>query len=356
MTEDEKMMCGTWRLEREIGRGAYGVVYLAVNATGDRAAVKVCRRDALDEAGYARELRGATLYRAIPTSTGLVRMRELAEMPWGFYAVMDLADDEFIGASAPLDAYRPRTLASVIEGEKALPLSECVTLARALAKGLVTLQRHHLLHRDVKPANVLYVDGDPVLSDFGLVVEEATATSHVGTPGYVPPETFTSSAGDVYSLGLLLKAASFGRRVEDLAKGPAQEADTLAPSFSAWWRILNKATAETPSMRYQSAKAFLKDLEFLALAMKARPVITWGVRIALAALVIGIVIYLVGPVASSIRRQTREERRVEKMREDTVSNVRTNLLPKISIDLKRTRENIRKVTEGASRAHEGSRK
>ena len=261
-----------WKLEREIGRGAYGVVYLAVNAMGERVAAKVCRRDAISEECYARELRGARLYREIPPQDGLVRVREFVETDWGFYTIMDLADDEFADASVATDAYRPKTLASVIEGEKALSLVDSVKLALALTKGLVTLQKHHLLHRDIKPANVLYVRGKPVLSDPGLVVEEASAMSLVGTPGYVPPEKFTSSASDIYSLGLVLKAASFGRRVEDLAKGPAQEADTGAPQFATWWRILNKATDETPARRYQSAKALLKDVRRLHLKIAASPV------------------------------------------------------------------------------------
>ena len=254
--------CGDWRLAREIGHGAYGVVYLAVGSDGKRAAVKVCRREEIGEERYARELRGARLYSAIPRTAGLVCMKELVEEPWGFYSVMDLADHEFDGETSE-DMYRPKTLASILGGVKALSLDESVKLGIALAKGLETLQRHHLLHRDIKPGNVIYVGGRPVLSDPGLVVEESEAASLVGTPGYVPPENFTAAVGDVYSLGLTLKAASFGRGIEDLDKGPALEADTSAAQFPAWWRILNKATDPTPSRRYQSAKALLKDLEGL---------------------------------------------------------------------------------------------
>lgn len=260
---ESRVDCGGWRLGREIGHGAYGVVYAATKDRGECAAVKVCRRDAIGDERYGRELRGARLYSSIPPQEGLVRMRELAETQWGFYAVMDLADDEFGGDGTALTEYRPKTLARVIEGEKALPLGECVKLGVTLAKGLETLQRHHLLHRDIKPGNVIYVGGRPVLSDPGLVVEESEAGSLVGTPGYAPPENFIDAAGDVYSLGLTLKAASFGRRIEDVDKGPALEADTGAKFFPAWWRILNKATDPTPSRRYQSAKALLKDLERL---------------------------------------------------------------------------------------------
>ena len=262
-----KQQCGVWRLEREIGQGAYGVVYLAVGSDGVRAAVKVCRREAVGDERYERELRGAKLYRAIPPQEGLVRMRELVETEWGFYTVMDLADDEFGGPLEAASGYRPKTLARVIEGEKALPLKACVKLGIALASGLATLQRHHLLHRDIKPGNVIYIGGKPVLTDPGLLVDESEAASLVGTPGYVPPEKFTDAASDIYSLGLTLKAASFGRKLEDLDKGPALEADTGAALFPAWWRILNKATDPTPSRRYQSAKAFLKDLKSLRMKM-----------------------------------------------------------------------------------------
>lgn len=255
--------CGGWRLGREIGSGAYGVVHFATGPGGAVAAVKVCRRDSIGDERYGRELRGAKLYSAIPPQEGLVRMMELIEEPWGFCSVMELADDEFGRGLSDAQAYRPKTLAAVIEGEKALPLSESVDLGVTLARGLVVLQRHHLLHRDIKPGNVVYIGGRPALSDPGLVVEDSKAVSLVGTPGYVPPENFTAAAGDIYSLGRTLKAASFGRRVEDLDRGPAQEADTGSKFFPAWWRIINKATDEDPRRRYRSAKALLRDLEGL---------------------------------------------------------------------------------------------
>ena len=295
-----KQQCGVWRLEREIGQGAYGVVYLAVGSDGVRAAVKVCRREAVGDERYERELRGAKLYRAIPPQEGLVRMRELVETEWGFYTVMDLADDEFGGPLEAASGYRPKTLARVIEGEKALPLKECVKLGIALASGLATLQRHHLLHRDIKPGNVIYIGGKPVLSDPGLLVDESEATSLVGTPGYVPPENFTAAAGDIYSLGLTLKAASFGRKLEDLDKGPAQEADTSAPLFPAWWRILNKAADPTPSRRYQSAKALIKDLKSLRMRMAIATTV-WS-RMGKIAVALSVLV-LIGVSALSFIRQ-----------------------------------------------------
>lgn len=273
--EDQVKSCGAWTLVQEIGRGAYGVVYRAAGPDGERAAVKVCRRNDIGDECYDRELRGAKLFKSIPPQEGLVRMQDLVETEWGFYTVLDLADDEFGGSSNSSEDYRPKTLARVIAGEKALPLKECVKLAISLANGLSALQRHHLLHRDIKPGNIIYVGGRPVLSDPGLLIEESDAVSLVGTPGYVPPEKFTDAASDIYSLGLTLKAASFGRQVDELDKGPAMEADTGAACFPAWWRILNKATDPDASRRYQSAKALVKDLKTLQLRMFFAK-LSWG--------------------------------------------------------------------------------
>ena len=322
--EDKSLMhCGDWRLDREIGHGAYGVVYLAErSADGCWAAVKVCRRDDIGEERYERELRGARLYSEIPPQEGLVSIIEFAEEEWGFYTVMDLADDEFDRESPTAESYRPKTLASVIEGEKALPLGECVKLGITLAKGLAALQRHHLLHRDIKPGNVIYVKGKPVLSDPGLVVEESEAASLVGTPGYVPPENFTAAASDVYSLGLTLKAASFGRRIEDLDKGPAIEADTGAKSFPAWWRILNKATDEEPRSRYQSAKAILKDFESLRLKMAIAYIV--GLRTVKVAIVLAVIAFIAITISFVFSgKRTRED--LARYKEGTVTNYERSL-------------------------------
>ena len=318
-----QMICGPWQCMYEIGHGAYGTVYLAERLDGERVAVKLCRRDAVDDERYARELRGAKLYKAIPHHDGLVQMRELVETEWGFYAVMDLADDEFDRSDSPPESYRPKTLAKVIEGEKALPLKECVKLGIALAGGLAALQRHHLLHRDIKPGNVIYIGGNPVLSDPGLLVEESEAASLVGTPGYVPPEKFTEAASDIYSLGLTLKAASFGRKLEDLDRGPALEADTGAPLFPAWWRILNKATDPTPSRRYQSAKALLKDLKSLRRKMAVAAIVgSRAIKVALALVLIVTVAVEVSSVLANRRAKIEIARRAEMEKKEVEDAIR----------------------------------
>ena len=354
MTVNRVGKCGAWTLGREIGRGAAGVVYLATAAVGKFAAVKVCLREELGDVRYERELRGAKLYKRIPPSEGLVRLLELGECEWGFYTVMELADDEFGACPSATAGYRPKTLSSVIAGEKALSVKDSLKIGLALAKGLETLQRHHLLHRDIKPGNVISVRGRFVLSDPGLLIEESEAASLVGTPGYVPPENFVGAGGDVYSLGLTLKAASFGRPVEDLAMGPTMEADTGSPLFAAWWRILNKATHPDATKRYRSAKALLKDLQSLRLRM-AFSIFSWKVPFFLELAIIGLVILIgitifkvkLAPYGSPSKR-TREEQKAAA--QEVLDEFVSRRVKKEGANIEKARQTVQKVRADIEKA------
>jgi TolB-like protein len=69
-----------------------------------------------------------------------------------------------------------------------LPIVECVRIGRLLASALAHLHRHNLVHRDVKPSNIIFVEGQPKLADIGLVADVSEARSFVGTEGFIPPE------------------------------------------------------------------------------------------------------------------------------------------------------------------------
>ena len=289
---------------REIGRGAHGVVHLARNpATGAFAALKVCDRPEGDAAtpaalaAWERERRGTALYAALPPHPGLVRILAFDEAPDGrsFRVAMELADPEDAPASSTgrsfgiqhsafgIEAYRPRTLASVLQAEIALPLRDCLDLGLRLAGALEFLQSRHLAHRDVKPSNVLFVRGRPVLADVGLVADLREAKSLVGTPGYEPPEHHGTPQGDVYSLGRTLARASLGREPEEGGFVPCPEADSDAPGFWRWMQILARACALAPERRYRSAKALRKALAALALRVRLRTRVWPVLRLALLA-------------------------------------------------------------------------
>ena len=263
-----------YRCLREIGRGAYGTVYLASGPEGF-VALKLCvRPNDGDAAPYFREQRALETYVAMPPIEGIITIRKLVVVPDGkyFYYVMDLADDELRGRDIIPESYRPKTLVEVLEAESVLSLKASVTLGLRLAQTLVALQKRHLAHRDIKPGNILMVRGRPVLADIGLLTDmRRDDLSAVGTKGYAPPERHGQPSGDVFSLGQTLYRVSTGREVDEHGFAPTKESDFEAPFFGRWLAIIEKACDSDPLRRYRSAKGLLKDLRSLRRAMVLTP-------------------------------------------------------------------------------------
>jgi eukaryotic-like serine/threonine-protein kinase len=186
---------GRYRLGRLLGEGALGLVYEAVGEDGTAVAVKVLRPErAEDAAARARFVREARLAARIE-SRHVVPVLEVGES----YLVLP---------------YYPRgSLARRLE-EGTLGLDRTVRLAAELGRGLDALHEHGILHRDVKPSNVLLAeDGTAALADFGLArASDSTRITRdgqlVGTPHYLAPELIEGAeatrASDLYALGCLL--------------------------------------------------------------------------------------------------------------------------------------------------------
>lgn len=260
-----------YELLQEIGSGAYGRVFLARRG-GEFVALKRMERPADGDASlYERELRGVRTLMRVPPIEGVVRILdcEAAEDGRSFFYTMELADDE-VGGQPDSGHYRPKSLASVADAEVALPLGECLDIAIRLATALEGLQRLHIVHRDIKPGNVLYIRGKIALADPGLLADARDAASIVGTPGYAPPERQGSPAGDVFGLGRTLYRISTGRAPEEQGLPPCAEADTGNPGFWRWMMIVAKATDQLPSRRYGSAKGMLRDLRELRRLSRAK--------------------------------------------------------------------------------------
>ena len=268
----------------EIGRGGHGTVHLARWEGRWVALKRVERPGDGDAAGYERELRGVRTLARIPPKEGLVRIFavEARADGRGFEYAMELADDEE-GRNPGEGGYRPKTLAGVVAGETALPLKECVEIGIRIAGVLEHLQRHHVLHRDVKPGNIVFVGGKAVLADVGLAADARETASAVGTPGYAPPEREGSPGGDVYGLGMTLWRISTGRTPDEDGLAPCREADLESPHFCRWVAVLRRATSRDPERRYRSAKGMLKDLRKLRRQMRGRGRrLAWGLAAAAA--------------------------------------------------------------------------
>ncbi|MCL4788016.1 MAG: hypothetical protein KJ070_14685 [Verrucomicrobia bacterium] len=280
-------------LIRRIGQGAYGEVWLARNALGTWRAVKIVYRDNFKDARpYEREFAGIRRFEPLSRNNeGFVDILQVGRDDAGgwFYYVMELADaaephlngedggskmEDGISASEvqrhspssilnPCD-YQPRTLARDLHHRGRLPLEDCLQLGLTLTLALGHLHRHGLIHRDVKPSNIIYVGGVPKLADIGLVTEAQGANTFVGTEGFVPPEGPTSPQADLYALGKVLYEAAMGKDRHEFPE-PFTQIGTDRESIALMElnAVLLRACAPDPRKRYATAEEMHADLALL---------------------------------------------------------------------------------------------
>ncbi|MFL6113596.1 MAG: protein kinase domain-containing protein [Catenulispora sp.] len=206
LTADDPQWIGQYRLLRRLGAGGMGRVYLGRTAGGRTVAVKCVHADYADdhefrtrfrqEVAAARQVGGRWTAPVIDADTEGPR-------PW-------VATGYVAGPS----------LQAAVREFGPLPPSSVRALGAGLAEALGAVHRLGLVHRDVKPSNVLLALDGPRLIDFGITraldaAAQLTRTGHViGSPGYLSPEqaqgTTTGPAGDVFSLGAVLVFAATG--------------------------------------------------------------------------------------------------------------------------------------------------
>ncbi|MGD0383072.1 MAG: protein kinase, partial [Thermoguttaceae bacterium] len=194
-------------LIRPIGEGGFGRVWLAANqTTGRLRAVKLIplrRSGTTDAAG--REIVSLTRLEANlgHRHQNLLNIHHVGKTADYLFYVMDLADD-VSGSPAWNDPnYQPATLRKRLESGPLDP-EECFSCARQLLAGLASLHEAGMVHRDVKPANCLFVAGELKLADFSLLTEASPLVSRAGTEKYMPPDGHMDVRADVYAAGLVI--------------------------------------------------------------------------------------------------------------------------------------------------------
>lgn len=250
-------------LIERIGSGAYGEVWRARNlATGAARAVKIVFRSTFsDERPFNREFEGIRKFEAIshthPSQLALFQVGRNDAVGY-FYYVMELADS--VSASGP---YRARTLRGDLEGGR-LEAARVLEIALSLTEALAHLHASGLIHRDVKPSNIIFVNGRPKLADIGLVTDASDSRSIVGTEGYLPLEGPGTPAADIFALGKVLYEALTGQDRRQFPQLPTELREWPdAHLVFELNEILLKACAPNARERYSSADAMLADLKLL---------------------------------------------------------------------------------------------
>ena len=291
-------------LLRCIGGGSYGEVWLARNVLGDYRAVKVIYRDRFEhDRPYDREFEGIQKFEPISRlHESQVEILHVGrnEQAGYFYYVMELADDAAENPKSEIrnpketpstsdkkpssnetlrasefgipstfgirnsDLYIPHTLKLDLYRRGRLSADECIRIGLALTTALEHLHGHGLVHRDVKPSNIIFVGGVPKLADIGLVASMDATMSFVGTSGFLPPEGPGTPQADIYSLGKVLYEMSMGRDRQEFPKLPANLAEfDDPPCLLELNAVILKACHRDPRQRYQSSQAMAADLAVL---------------------------------------------------------------------------------------------
>ena len=263
-------LSGRYEIQREIGAGGMATVYLARDIRHDRrVAVKVLKPELGAVLGVERFLTEIRVTANLQ-HPNLLPLFDSGEADGLLFYVMPFVDGE--------------TLRNRLEREKQLPIAEAIHIAVAVAGALDYAHRHDVIHRDLKPDNILMHAGQPVIADFGIALAVTNAAGarmtqsglSLGTPQYMSPEQTTADRQidgrtDIYSLATVL--------YEMLAGDPPFTASTVqaviakvivdhpasvralrpaVPEYVA--SALEKALEKLPADRWPTAAAFAEAL------------------------------------------------------------------------------------------------
>jgi predicted Ser/Thr protein kinase len=269
---------GRYEITGELGRGAMGVVYKALDPTiGRTVALKTMRLDVhgLDAQEMVRRFQNEARAAGVLNHPNIVTIYDAGEQDGIFYIAM-----EFIEGT---------TLHELLVEKRVLATDEVLQLTRQICRGLDYAHSNSIVHRDIKPANIMITgNGTVKIMDFGIAKSggQVTNTGQVlGTPNYMSPEQVKGrqldGRSDLFSLGVILYEMMTGEKpfvgqnvttiiYKIVNENPITPRDldvTVHPGLSA---IVTKALAKAPDDRYQTGADLVRDLENYKLAGPVR--------------------------------------------------------------------------------------
>src|SRR3954447_9283372 len=267
--QQERVYNGRYELVRHVARGGMAEVYLAHDKLLDRpVALKVLFPELSVDRSFVERFRREAQAAANLSHPNIVSVYDWGEEEGTYFIVMEYVDG--------------RTLSTMLRAEGPLLPDRAAGIGAEVAAALAFAHRNGVIHRDVKPGNVIMTaDGMVKVTDFGIaraanVEENLTQTGAVmGTATYFSPEqaqgTTVDGRSDVYSLGVVLYELVTGRppfagdnpvtiaykHVGETPVSPRQRNSAVPAAFEA---IIVKAMAKDPAERYQSAEELRADL------------------------------------------------------------------------------------------------
>ena len=270
----DRVLNGRYRLSCLIGEGGMAVVYEGEDLLlGRKVAVKVLREQFASDPGFLARFQREARAAASLSHPNIVAVYDVGSEGGTQYIVMELV--------------RGRTLKEIIQGEAPLGVARIIDLGRQISEALEYAHRHQIVHRDVKPHNILVTeDGRAKIADFGIAMalgaSSLTQSGYVvGSAHYISPEQARgdpiTSYSDIYSAGVVLYEMATGRlpfegetsvavalkQIQDEPVPPRKLNPRIPESLQA---VILRAMAKHPPERFESGAAMAEALETCARA------------------------------------------------------------------------------------------
>jgi len=266
-----------YQIIKSIGEGGMANVYLALDTILERnVAVKVLRGDLANDEKFVRRFQREALSASSLNHLNIVEVYDVGEDSGKYFIVMEYVEG--------------KTLKELIKKRGSLTLPEVIDIMSQLTEGLASAHDAYIIHRDIKPQNILILDNGLVkITDFGIAMAmnstQLTQTNSVmGSVHYLPPEQANGQGAtiksDIYSLGILMYELLTGaipfkgdnaveialKHMQNKMPSIRSENNSVPQSIE---NIILKATAKNPKNRYNDAREMNEDLKTALLDTKS---------------------------------------------------------------------------------------